>query len=80
MMKKFIIILVTCLKRRIAWEKQKRLSSILKEESESPDLHNGLGIFLWVQDKQAVAEKEFQKTMELSLGYGLEIHNQAKDK
>lgn len=59
---------------------EKTFRHALKIAPESPDLHNGLGTVFWAQDKQADAEKEFQKAMELSLGYGLEPHNETEDK
>ena len=59
---------------------EKTFRHALKVAPESPDLHNGLGTVFWAQDKQADAEKEFQKAMELSLGYGLEPHNETEDK
>jgi protein O-GlcNAc transferase len=59
---------------------EKTFRHALKIAPESPDLHNGLGTVFWAHDKRAIAEKEFQKAMELSLGYGLELHNEVEDK
>lgn len=59
---------------------EKTFRHALTVAPESPDLHNGLGTVFWAQDKQADAEKEFQKAMELSFGYGLEPHNETEEK
>lgn len=59
---------------------EKTFRHALKVVPESPDLHNGLGTVFWAQDKQADAEKEFQKAMELSLGYGLQQQKETEER
>jgi Tfp pilus assembly protein PilF len=58
---------------------EKTFRHALKVTPESPDLHNILGTVFWAQDKHTDAKK-IQKAMELSLGYGLELHNEVEDK